>query len=324
MPVCSSKILERFESATELADYLEALSEAPALDPVLGYSQASSALYAVNNLARALELSGLQPGEITESFARIRDVFASTPLGRHMQNWPSGYCGDYGLVEYLASGNNRATPGTFAFYLERAMLDAAIVQQHQHKLRYQTEAFLRALSEHAFCPQLLSIGCGGCRDLLPILPVLHHFQGKLILNDMDAGALDFAAGRLLPATSRFRTVCANVLTAVRQLRSEGPFHLIVAGGLFDYIPDRLVSAVLEVIFHHLLLPGGAFLFTNIAEGNVFRPLMTYAVDWKLIERSEAEIYGLCHSSRIPNSCISTMRDESHLTWIVRIERPLAA
>ena len=52
--------------------------------------------------------------------------------------------------------------------------------------------------------------------------------------------------------------------------------------------------------------------------------MTYAVDWKLIERSETELYARCHASRIPKSCISMARDESQLTWIVRIQKPISA
>lgn len=99
---------------------------------------------------------------------------------------------------------------------------------------------------------------------------------------------------------------------------------MVAGGLFDYLPDRFLVIVLETIFHHLLAAGGIFLFTNIADGNLYRPLMRYAVDWHLIERSEADLRSLCQASSIPADCMKIERDESQLTWIVRLRKPAAA
>lgn len=270
------------------------------------------------------QLSGVHADLIIEAFSRIRRIMATSPLGHHMQTWPSGYHGDFGAVEYIASGINRASPGTLAFYLEQAMLHSGIVQQHRYKLRHQSEAFLRALSEHRLRPRMLSVGCGGCRDLLPLLPTLQHFEGELILNDIDPAALAFAGTRLAAATKHFRPLRANVLSAIRILRREMPFHLVVAGGLFDYIPDRLLTLVLETIFHHLLISGGTLLFTNIADGNVFRPLMSYAVNWQLIERSEKEVRDLCHAASIPAEVIEIERDESQLTWIVKLRKPLAA
>lgn len=313
--------LHHLGAVDDFSDTLELLAAEPTPDPILGYSQASSALYTINTLARSLELSGLQPDQIIEAFTRIRRVFAASPLGHHMQTWPNGYQGDFGAVEYIAAGINRAQPATFAFNLERAMLHSGIVQQHRYKLRCQTEAFLRALAEQQLRPRMLSVGCGGCRDLLPLLPALHHFKGNLILNDIDPAALEFARKRLSPATNRFQMLCANVLKAIRLLRSEKPFNLVVAGGLFDYIPDRLLTLVVNTVFNHLLAPGGTFLFTNIADGNLFRPLMSYAVNWRLIERSETLIRDLCQASSVPEGCFEIERDESQLTCIVRLRRP---
>ncbi|WP_419805036.1 class I SAM-dependent methyltransferase [Terriglobus sp.] len=307
-------------SVTDLSDKLDALEARYPLDPALAYSYACSALHEINSLARELELAGHSRAEIVMMFARIRRTMASSPLGFHMQNWPSGYHGDFGAVEYIASGVNRAQADTFAFSLEQAMLHSGIVQQHRYKLHCQSEAYLRAFGEHAFRPRILSVGCGGCRDLLPLLCVLRHFEGELVLNDIDAAALVFASERLRPATQHFRTVCANITSVVRLLRQEGRFDLIVAGGLFDYIPDRLLRHVLKGMYRDLLAPGGAMLFTNIDEGNPFRPLMTYAVDWELIERSREAIRALCEESSIPAECVEFEREESQLTWIVRLRK----
>jgi hypothetical protein len=197
------------EAVADFSNALEYLEANPPLDATLFYSRASTALYEINGLARELQLSGMHADLIIEAFTRIRRIMATSPLGHHMQTWPSGYQGDFGAVEYIASGINRANPGTLAFYLEQAMLHSGIVQQHRYKLRHQSEAFLRALSEHRLRPRMLSVGCGGCRDLLPLLPTLQHFEGELILNDIDPSALAFASTRISAATKHFRPLRAN-------------------------------------------------------------------------------------------------------------------
>lgn len=308
-------------SVDEVSVRLESLAANPPQDAAIGYSQAACALYEVNILARSLELEGFTSAQIVDSFTRIRSVFSSSPLGRHMQTWPSGYCGDFGSVEYIAAGINQADPATFAFLLEQAMLHSGIVQQHRYKLHHQAEVFLKALLEHQLGPRMLSIGCGGCRDLLPLLPVLRHFEGELVLNDIDPAALDFAGTRLSSATTRFTPICSNVLSAVRLLSHQEPFHLVVAGGLFDYLPDRLAVAVLKTVFHYLLAPGGTFFFTNIANGNPFRPLMSSAVSWPLIERSQVDLQKLCAAGSVDATWTTINRDESALTFLIHLRKP---
>ncbi len=237
-----------------------------------------------------------------------------------MQTWPSGQQGDFRVVEHLAAGINRAAPKTFAYDLEQAILHSGIVQQHRYKLRCQSEAVSLALLKYANRPRILSLGCGGYRDLLPLLSALRDFQGEIVLNDIDPAALELAAERLRPATERFHPICANILSLVRSLRYRKAFDLIVAGGLFDYVPDRLLKHVLKSLYRKLLAPGGTLLFTNINVGNPYRPIMTYAVDWQLIERSEANIGELCTESLVPSECVQIVRDESQLTWIVSLSK----
>ncbi len=309
-------------SVADLSNQLEQLGRTYVHDNTLAYSYAGSALYKINAKARELELAGRSQADIMNLFERIRRVMATSPLGFHLQNWPNGYHGDFRAVEYIAAGINGAKPNTFAHSLEQAMLHSGIVQQHRYKLKCQSETFLCALSGTSLRPRILSVGCGGCRDLLPVLPMLRHFQGELVLNDIDAAALDFAGERLRSTTQHFRPLCANILSAVRSLRNDKPFDLIVAGGLFDYLPDRLLTHVMKGLYCDCLSPGGTFLFTNIGEGNPFRPLMTYAVDWRLIERSEEAIRHLCAISSIPLGCVECQREESQLTWIVRVGKPI--
>ena len=135
-----------------LSDKLESLALNHTGYPDLAYSLACSALHDINVVARSLELAGTPGPEIVRLFDRVRGVMASSPLGFHMQTWPSGHQGDFRVVEHLAAGINRAPPKTFAFDLEQAILHSGIVQQHRYKLRYQSEAVSLALLKYANRP----------------------------------------------------------------------------------------------------------------------------------------------------------------------------
>src|SRR5258708_37527785 len=58
------------------------------------------------------------------------------------------------------------------------------------------------------------------------------------------------------------------------LAVHGPFDLIIAGGLFDFPPDRWAIATLRE-GRRLLAPSGRVVFSNIASGNPFRQWLAY-------------------------------------------------
>ena len=70
----------------------------------------------------------------------------------------------------------------------------------------------------------------------------------------------------------------NIIRVVRNLSTHGPFQLVLAGWLFDYLTDGACVRVPRCLYE-ALAGGGTFLFTNIAEGNYFRPWMEYG-SWK--------------------------------------------
>lgn len=169
---------------------------------------------------------------------------------------------------------------------------------------------------------MLSLGCGGCRDLGHLLHQLQGFQGEIVLNDTDSNALALAQARLSAVSAlRYQILALNALKAVRRLERETrTFRFVLAGGLFDYCSDRVVTSILRTTFHGLLEKDGVCMFTNILAGNRFRPWMEYAVSWKLIERSETQVMHLCKQADIPKTCISVATDDLKLALIVRVRK----
>lgn len=269
--------------------------------------------------AGALESRGWPAERIREHLAPSRKVFATSPFMRRCQEWPRGYAGDFETIEYLAAGVNHGVPGTLGWHIEKILLESPVVQQHRNKLNLQSLEIARGVNRSSTA-RVLSIACGGGLDLLPVLPCLGGFAGEIVLNDCEPAALDLAAHRLQPATTRFRLVPGNVLRVARQLARGGPFDTIIAGGLFDYLPDRAVVFLLRLLFQDLLARGGVLLFTNMAEGNPWRALMRYGADWTLIERSESCICELLEDKAgIPRGWVALKRESTGLALIVRVE-----
>src|SRR5215813_11883261 len=73
---------------------------------------------------------------------------------------------------------------------------------------------------------------------------------------------------------------------------------LLAGGLFDYLPDEHARYLIRHAWS-LVDDGGALFFTNIARGNPYRPLIEYFGDWFLIERTEEDVMRLCEAAGIP-------------------------
>ncbi|MBX9394813.1 hypothetical protein K4749_14700 [Streptomyces sp. TRM72054] len=78
-------------------------------------------------------------------------------------------------------------------------------------------------------------------------------------------------------------------TAAHLAADHGPFDLVLAGGLFDYLEERFARALIRTTLSRLCRPGGTFYFSNIATPNPYAALMTHIGRWNLVERTPADI-----------------------------------
>ena len=179
---------------------------------------------------------------------------------------------------------------------------------------------MRTLLEHPGTARILSVACGSCPDLRNIAAHLPTLLGELWLNDNDVDALSFSARALGTIRDRSHFRPGNALKVVRKIAQLGPvFDLVLAGGLFDYLPEKHAIYLIEHSYS-LLKPGGTFFFTNIATGNPYRPLIEYFGDWFLLERSETDIRRYCQAAGIPAHEVSIAREETGLTLLIEVTR----
>ena len=275
---------------------------------------AAAALHQFAAAAAACERAGLSHADVVPHLDAVRALHAQSPLVKRLQTWPRGYPGDFETVEWLCDATNRAGDARVPWAIEQCALQSPLAQQHRNKVGLQARAILATVLAN---PQarVASVGCGGCRDLSLIEDYLPATSGSFVLVDADADALAFARARLPKLSDRCEFVRGRVPRGLAKLRGNGGFDLIVAGGLFDYLPDTWAVATLSAM-HGLLRPNGRVFFSNMAQGNPFRLWIEYLADWRLIERNETDVRRLLAQSGFDADRIRVFRDSTELALMV--------
>jgi extracellular factor (EF) 3-hydroxypalmitic acid methyl ester biosynthesis protein len=264
------------------------------------------------------ERAGLERSSILAQLEPARALHAESSFLRRLREWPRGYAGDFETIELLCDAQVSAAD-PLVRCLEWYALNAPVAQQHRNKVEQQA-ALIAETVKSRNDPEVLLVGCGGCRDLRALEPPSLLKAARFTLNDSDPDAIEFARAQLPAEGFRCQYEVGNALRVVPRLSRKSRYDLIIAGGIFDYLPDSAATRLL----HHgyrALAPGGVLFFTNIARGNPYRPWIEYLVDWLLIERSADDLGRLLDAAGIPSNLVTFTRDLTGLTFLIRVERP---
>jgi len=270
-------------------------------------------------LAAILELEslGVEKDAIHAAVAEVRQIHAASPIIARMQNWPRGYAGDHETIEIILSGRCVSQKGTLAYHLERYVLDCPASQQHRNKVARQADRIRATITENSDA-NVLVVACGSCPDLRMLFRELKTFRGELWLNDIDKEALARSVAQIAQVFPNVRSAPGNVVELLRDAKSLPSFDLIVAGGLFDYLEDRVARFVIKGAYA-CLRPGGRFFFTNIGR-NPYRPWMEYCGEWFLLERDSESLQGMAMAAGVPAENLALSQETTGLTHLVEITR----
>jgi len=284
------------------------------------YRNVVYALHQIMEAIRSCEKAGMERGEIRSDLLPVRLLHRRSLFVARAQDWPRGYAGDFETIEYLCDGMNRVSvEDTLGYCIEEYTINSQITQQHRNKIKLQAEMMLKCCQrkEHA---RILSIGCGGARDLRLIAGHLRDSKAEFVLCDSDSDALDLAKNELGPLAEKCTFVQGRVPRVMSRLKALGKFDLVVAGGLFDYLPNRWVELMVGEIWRHFLHLEGILFFTNIALNNPYRVWMEYLADWSLIERSKYDLERLCRNAGVDGRAVSITREATNLTLIATVAK----
>jgi hypothetical protein len=276
---------------------LESLPETGARTGLRQLHRVISLIHDICDALSEAEEAGIDHAVLRDTVAGARAMHGQSPFLKRLQDWPRGYAGDFETIEWLWRGENRASPGSVGYAFEAYALSAAIAQQHRNKVTLQAASIRHAMRANPRS-RVLSIGCGSCPDVRSVVDQAAP-AARFTLCDSDPEALAYSRAALAPIRDQCEFVHGLVPRVLRRVRRGGPFSVILAGGLFDYLSDRFIVRTLHDAWHDLLAPGGSIVFTNIGSGNPFRVWMEYLANWRLLERSEQDVVRLCREADIP-------------------------
>ncbi len=276
------------------------------------YSKVSSLISKLSTAISEAETWGFERDEIKKAISESRKVFSESPYVNRMQTWPRGYQGDFETVEMIHNGVGDIELSTVGDCIEYYAQTLPISQQHRNKLSFQQSLAMKCLRKNQ---NIMSIGCGGAIDICNAVEFFPAYSGTITFIDMDEGAIALVKER----TAGFDCVyiTKNIVRGLggEQIRN---YHLVLCGGLFDYLDDKVASLVLRQIKQRLT-PDGKLFFTNIARGNPFRIQMEYLGDWILIERTEEDLEKMIIKSFGATPEIAFQRDFTGLAILATVQ-----
>jgi extracellular factor (EF) 3-hydroxypalmitic acid methyl ester biosynthesis protein len=315
-----AKSADSLSKLVEIAEGFVDLDRSAFEDEYAGYHKVVSLIHHLCLSIELAEKAGVGRADIKGVLQPVWKLHSKSPFFRRMQAWPRGYPGDFETIEYLCEGANKAQPGTAEYFIEQHALTCGITQQHRNKVAWQASKVLETCWGSSDERKVLSIACGGSRDLRSIQSLLAAMPVQLLLNDIDADALTYSVINLPHLAGKLQPVHGNVFSAVRKFKAWGQFDLIVAGGLFDYLSDRQIKWLLDKLARCLKV-GGRLCFTNVALRNPYREWMEYLARWELLERSEADFLTLIGELSLDISMVASIsRDQTGLTHLVELTR----
>lgn len=246
-------------------------------------------------------------------------------LQLHARAKPRGYAGDFQMLEKICTGYLCEHPLGNAF--DRFFQSQIAPQAVRNRTTLIADSIVRFVHQRTDAPtHVASIGSGPAIDIeraLQQLTTAERHNVRVTLMDMDPAGLEHARDRLEPLLdeSQLRCVRENLFRMAERNRSSGRLEsvdFLVCSGLFDYLDDRAVVAMLAE-FWRLLSPGGQLMVFNFAPGNTSRDYMEWIGNWYLIYRDTDSMMDLARQARLDADSVTVATEDTgaDLYWQIR-------
>lgn len=222
----------------------------------------------------------------------VSQFLLQDPFTRWSFEKPRGYSGDAGLLDLIykhpasAATVAQATKlGTdiFAYTVDAS---TSIAARERREILAKTVDMASMRAEKA---EVLAVACGHMRETE--LSEAHRTGrlGRWVALDQDAESVEEVV-RCNPGTA-VQPVVGSVSGLMRRSYELGSFDLVYASGLYDYLPYAVAVRLTQRLFE-LVKPGGELLFANYSDEITTDGYMETFMDWPLILRSDADMWGI--------------------------------
>ena len=233
----------------------------------------------------------------------LRSLLTHEPVTRHSAERPRGYAGDAALLDYIY-GAVPLPPGTTD--LGRRLHEWGFQAPAQKSVRARRDLLSRHVDEVADRTgggaEILSVACGHLREAAQSQAVRRQYFRRYVGLDQDAESLALARREL--GHAGVDLVQDSICRLAFGRLDLGPFDLVYAAGLYDYLPDALATRLTTALFA-MLKPHGRLLVANFVPGLRDIAYMEVVMDWHLTYREAPHMVLL--SAGLPTSHVATQR-----------------
>lgn len=260
----------------------------------------------------------------------LHPLVLSAPFMHRTFEKPLGYAGDYEMVRMMTMEQFRGD-SIYAKLLNAFFLNTPPVVAHRNRI----DSLFKVLQAEALRVSRLkkrmaifNLGCGPAAEIQRFMgdsPLSNAVDFTLL--DFNDETVAFAQRTLNQIKSRTQrqTGLQVFKKSVAQLVKDNAkfghdsFDLVYCTGLFDYLPDNVCTALLE-IFYNLASPGGLVLVSNVDASNPSRGWMECMVDWYLVYRDAAQMREFI-PARIPGDSVRVFSEASSVNIFAEIRKP---
>lgn len=284
----------------------------------------SEQLHRVEHICAALEQQLHDKASIREkqeAFRRRTDYyFAQSFLMNRARTWPRGYPGDYEIID--AAYDDVVVSQGIGQLLDRYFLSSTLARGIQNRRRKMRDMLAEELrGRHA--AEVLNVGCGPCREVLELAPVIKASQAHFTNVDFDAEALRFSKQRLTKAGLgdhvSFRQYNAiRMVNAQKNIREFGHMDVIYIIGLLDYISDEILVRLIKSLFL-TLKPAGVLIAVFKDSDRYTTQDYHWLVNWSgFLQRNTTASRVLFQRAGIPDDAIAISRTSDGVMIFYRV------
>ena len=260
----------------------------------------------------AYDRSLIKPAQVVFR-EKTAPIFSKSYFMNYARTWPRGYPGDYTILEQIYENAPRSEG--IGYYLDQYFLSTVLAVAVRERKRTLVDLLRKELKEKKDL-RILDIACGSCSEIVDLASEVVRARATATCIDTDRDALNFSAERLSQvnlASDRVNFYRYNALKMINQernLKEFGVQEVIYSIGLFDYLKDDVLIALLKSLYQ-LLADGGTFIvsFKDSRRYTTFD--YHWLVSWNaFFQRTEDECRSLLLKARIPAAAVTSLREHS--------------
>jgi len=273
---------------------------------------------------------------VHQNFAKrqLHPLVLCSPFAYRTYHKPLGYAGDYEMVNMILRDPYEGS-SLFAKVVNLWFLSQWPAQAHRNRIQY-LKGLLREETRRGAARgrplRVLSLGCGPAREIQEFLAedaLCDHAQFSLL--DFNEETIQHTSRVLEEFKRRYgrRSLIQIQKKSVQHVLKEGArpvagaadksYDFIYCAGLFDYLPDRTCTQLMN-IFYNWLAPGGLLAATNVENCKPFRHMLEFVLDWHLVYRGLKQSAALL-PQRAEAGNAQIVKDPTEVNVFIEVRKP---